>query len=529
MSDIASCTFEGFDPDYFLQDWADTTQLVSDYNTFVQPYLDEYLETYELSAAFTDNTGQVYVDEDVSFKEFKDRLNNFYQWNSGVASFLNEEKIDSGLVGYNYQQETVTIEHPQLLELDNFSKSDSIYIKRYGAPNDPAIFHQLVSQAYQEHLSYVSYGALDMISDYVLVTQCSDISTVCKPDPVKFLEILRNDPDHERQAIIYDWLDFAKEQTGLTREEDIALSLMINAYETQQQFVVGENYTEILDNRYLLAERGLRSTSEYWHLIGPSYFLSEPAYREFLPVTVNKVLIIGPGLEFINTEIGTDVSQQMYEPFAIMDSLIKSGLADPSVLEMDLMDINPHVTRHIKKAKEAANQGESYPLTITLSDYRDNQAPEVSEIFNSFGSHLPHQEEEPIQDSSEEVAIRTLSIDPAVLDRMHPIEADATMHHYGNGDYDLIICFNTMVYWNEPERVFAGISVKNALREGGVFLTDNTFTTDTGDRKTVRGTKPSLDLFAPDFPLQKNFEENITIGEDTTKEIVVYRKEKSIE
>ncbi len=40
---------------------------------------------------------------------------------------------------------------------------------------------------------------------------------------------------------------------------------------------------------------------------------------------------------------------------------------------------------------------------------------------------------------------------------------------------DLVACFNTMVYWSEPERVLAGINIRNALRPGGVFLTDNVF------------------------------------------------------
>ena len=46
--------------------------------------------------------------------------------------------------------------------------------------------------------------------------------------------------------------------------------------------------------------------------------------------------------------------------------------------------------------------------------------------------------------------------------------------------YDAIFCFNTLIYLDEKERMLAGINIREALAENGVFVTDNRFVKQQG-------------------------------------------------
>ena len=49
-----------------------------------------------------------------------------------------------------------------------------------------------------------------------------------------------------------------------------------------------------------------------------------------------------------------------------------------------------------------------------------------------------------------------------------------TTTNYSDGkNYELVICFNTLVYLNEMERALAGIGIQKALGKDGIFITNN--------------------------------------------------------
>src|SRR2546427_2381716 len=86
------------------------------------------------------------------------------------------------------------------------------------------------------------------------------------------------------------------------------------------------------------------------------------------------------------------------------------------------------------------------------------------------------------------LSLRILTIPAAVVNKFRPFQGDLTTTDLGklalqNGaKYDLIFCFNTMEYLNETERALAGINVRASLAENGVFVTDNRFESDLGER-----------------------------------------------
>lgn len=68
---------------------------------------------------------------------------------------------------------------------------------------------------------------------------------------------------------------------------------------------------------------------------------------------VRRVGIVGPGLDFTDKDDGYDFyPQQTIQPFAVIDSLIRLGLAKPEELRLTTFDLSPRINRHIEAARQ---------------------------------------------------------------------------------------------------------------------------------------------------------------------------------
>src|SRR5262249_52453800 len=72
--------------------------------------------------------------------------------------------------------------------------------------------------------------------------------------------------------------------------------------------------------------------------------------RAQAPATrLNKVLVIGPGLDFApRTDLIDFIGPQSYQPFALTDALLGLKLADPSGLRVHCVDINDRVISYLQ-------------------------------------------------------------------------------------------------------------------------------------------------------------------------------------
>src|SRR5207253_6578556 len=67
--------------------------------------------------------------------------------------------------------------------------------------------------------------------------------------------------------------------------------------------------------------------------------------------SVRRVAIIGPGLDFINKNYGYDFyPEQTIQPFAVIDSVIRLGLATRGDLTVTTFDLSPRVNQHLDAA-----------------------------------------------------------------------------------------------------------------------------------------------------------------------------------
>ena len=452
------------------------------------------------------------------------------------------------------------------LELRDLSADARGYLTKYSLPiTDAVAFCQHLQQMQHDHEAKVEEGVLDMMGDYFLTTQKIETGyyytyKIAFPDREipkiildrmsseseqadLFLEAIDSDPDAARKAV------FEKQLSDLSpNRREGALKLMQLLFKkswvfnsTAQQYVGSENYH---DDSYGFVDRGLRTTS-YAHMgTTLDWFFNQPTpaqTRRLLPEKAQRILIVGPGLDFSHPELGEEIPQQSYEPFAILDTLLKSGRTNFQDLKIDLFDISPRVIAYWNDLLKSADQGNPSKLVIVSGTAMLRGGNESSNEFTTgyvehFGDSLPgvtfqnstkkSRRPAPRTLDAYSVSLRTLTIPPAVVKKFHPFQGDLATTSLeklaadNGGRYDLIFCFNTMEYLNETERAMAGINVRNALAANGVFLTDNRFETDSGERpqdpKKDAAAKP---IFAPSF-----FEMAADVTAVTGRHIVIYRR-----
>ena len=130
--------------------------------------------------------------------------------------------------------------------------------------------------------------------------------------------------------------------------------------------------------------------------IRPNFALGEAlrdlvARKVFSLGSIRRVAIIGPGLDFVNKEEGVDFyPTQTIQPFAVIDSLLKLKLSNPTALQVVTYDISPSVNHHIERARLRAAKGLPYQLQIPW-DATKTWSPEFITYWKNFGSRLDSQ------------------------------------------------------------------------------------------------------------------------------------------
>ncbi|PYS53082.1 MAG: hypothetical protein DMG13_14000 [Acidobacteria bacterium] len=454
------------------------------------------------------------------------------------------------------------------LELKDISTDAVPYLARYSLPAaDGVAFCRYLERIQHDHEVKIEEGLVDMMGDYFLATQkietgyffsykvrnreipkiIRDGASSESEQADLFLKAIDSDPDAARKALLEKQI---KDLSSSNRKEGVLKLIQFLFKEswafnpTVQQYLASENYH---DDSYGFVDRGLRTTS-YSHMgatvelflnsditgFPPEYKSTLEAARKRLPEKAKRILILGPGLDFSNPELGEEIPQQSYEPFAIMDLLLKSKRSDFEDIKIDLFDISPRVEQHWEGLLKSANQGHAYRLTLVVGGNR--LSDEISYVTH-FGDSLPGVSSSEISRKEsrrpaprtldpDSVSVRSLTIPASVVKKFHPFQGDLTTTDLeklaleNGGKYDVIFCFNTMEYLNETERALAGINIRESLAENGVFITDNRFETDLGERPK----QPRKDTSAAKPIFEPAFFEMVTDVINASRHMVIYRK-----
>jgi hypothetical protein len=194
--------------------------------------------------------------------------------------------------------------------------------------------------------------------------------------------------------------------------------------------------------------------------------------------SVRRAAVIGPGLDFTDKAEGYDFyPTQTIQPFSVIDSLRRLGLADPEGLRLTTFDLSPRINRHLEAARRRASEGGGY-IVVLPHDRDVSWRAGLLRFWNGFGRAIGEETTTAASPPAgvsidvRAVAVRpdiVLSIEPrdlnVVLERLAPSAADET--------FDVIVATNIFVYYDAFEQSLALANVASMLRPGGLLLSND--------------------------------------------------------
>lgn len=235
---------------------------------------------------------------------------------------------------------------------------------------------------------------------------------------------------------------------------------------------------EFMERSRLFSTRGLSSDTS----LMPNYAIEEALKaiqgRKLLADGgVRRVAIIGPGLDFTDKQEGYDFyPQQSIQPFAVIDSLLRLGLARADRLQVTTFDLSPRVNDHLERARLRAQGGQAYTLQLPY-DAQAPWKPEALRYWEHFGDMIGAPAA-PIAapPGAGSVKMRAVRVRPSIVSLVTPMDLNIVLQRLEtppSEGFDLIVATNILVYYDAFEQSLAMANIERMLRPGGFLLSNN--------------------------------------------------------
>lgn len=219
------------------------------------------------------------------------------------------------------------------------------------------------------------------------------------------------------------------------------------------------------------------------------------------PGSIHRVAIVGPGLDFVNKNSGSDFyPPQTTQPFAVIDTLARLKLADPATVELYTFDISSRVNRHLDKARKDAAAGKWYTIQL-LSSPNDQWNKDYAAGFLDYWQKLGDQigkpaAKIPVPEAAHDIWNRAVSVRPAVVQRVTPEDMNVvfqTVQLPTDKQFDLVIGTNIFVYYAGLEQSLARANLGTMIKPGG-FLISNELLPAKAPSKLVDSLQTKVEL-----------------------------------
>lgn len=233
---------------------------------------------------------------------------------------------------------------------------------------------------------------------------------------------------------------------------------------------------EFIERSKLYRARGLSLDTT----LAPNFAIEESlkalkARSLLAPASVKKIAIVGPGLDFTDKAGGYDFyPEQTIQPFALIDSLLRLGLARTETLRVTAFDLSPRVLGHLKRARPRATAGQAYTLQLP-HDPNAKWRPELLKFWQSFGDQIGRPASPiAVPDALNGLRLRAVRINPSVVSRITPVDLNIVFQRMPQDEnFDLVIATNILVYYDVFEQSLALANIESLLRPGGLLLSNN--------------------------------------------------------
>lgn len=215
----------------------------------------------------------------------------------------------------------------------------------------------------------------------------------------------------------------------------------------------------------LYQERGLSTDTT----IDAGYvvYLSLGALRRLEPDRrVRTVLIIGPGMDLAPRTGMTEAAiPQSYQPFAVMDALIGSGLSNRDVLRVTTADINARVTEWIRNVRGAR------PTLSLVAGIQERGRVRLSDDYREYFATLGRAigTEGKLRGLDAGRLGKSISVARGVTEALDAATVDITIERLDER-FDLVVITNVFPYLSDAELLLAITNIAGMLNPGGVLI-----------------------------------------------------------
>jgi len=238
----------------------------------------------------------------------------------------------------------------------------------------------------------------------------------------------------------------------------------------------GDRNSELAQRARLFERRGLAPDTSWTINFALAGALSALKDASILKGSiVRRVTIIGPGLDFADKAEGHDYYPlQSLQPFAVIDTLLASGLAPAAGPQVMTIDVSPRVNGYLRRLTGPSGRR---PFDLQLvRDRLIRWTPDATRYWNAFGAAIGSGISPiPPPPSAGELDTRAIRVTNKLLRSVMPIDADVVYQRVGVPDAercDLVIATNVLLYYGTFEQMLAVLNITAMLAPGGLLLTN---------------------------------------------------------
>jgi len=242
--------------------------------------------------------------------------------------------------------------------------------------------------------------------------------------------------------------------------------------------LLGDDTALFVERSQIYRNRGLSSDTTLRPNFAIEETLKELLAKGFVaPGQVNRVAVVGPGLDFADKQAGYDFyPQQTIQPFALMDTLLRLGLATATDVQVTTLDLSPKINDHIQRVREQGLRGEAYTLQLPFA-LREGLQPGFIQYWEAFGSKVGAPAEPvPIPATVTGLKLRAVAVQPSFAARVKPVDTNIVLQYLDLPEaekFDLIVGTNIFIYYDGFQKSLALANVSKMLRVGGFLLSNH--------------------------------------------------------
>src|SRR5439155_24688896 len=271
--------------------------------------------------------------------------------------------------------------------------------KAWAQHEDDAVRARLEQGALDSMINLLLFGTSFTTQPRIITMQDSNDALVQSrlDDP---LRSLRNPGKNERLIFLRDVLrrrgTDPDSSAGYEKTKTFVLENLRRVVQEQATFqeqfneATHENDQEagLSKRSHLFRDRGISLDATILSIFGIEGALRDMKSRAVLPEkAITRVAVIGSGLDFTDKGFGYDFYPlQTLQPFAVHDSLIRLGLAEPGKIDITAFDISREVLEHLRSAHDRAKMGENYVVQLPRESWP--WVAEAVQYWRAFGSEI---------------------------------------------------------------------------------------------------------------------------------------------